>query len=43
MKENFVISSYYEYQFWGMAYRKEGWSDSAIKEVEECGASRHNG
>ncbi|MDA7026119.1 thiaminase II [Bacillus sp. CLL-7-23] len=31
MKENFVISSYYEYQFWNMAYEKEGWSKNGVK------------
>ncbi|CCF04661.1 thiaminase II TenA [Bacillus velezensis CAU B946] len=42
MKENFVISSYYEYQFWGMAYKKEGWSEKDGKEVESFGAARGN-
>ncbi|MED1739190.1 thiaminase II [Bacillus swezeyi] len=37
MKENFVISSYYEYQFWNMAHRQEGWSKSG---VEQLAASR---
>lgn len=26
MKQNFLISSYYEYKFWDMAYRLEEWS-----------------
>ena len=33
MKENFVISSFYEYSFWDMAYQKESWSKSGVDQL----------
>ncbi|WP_346394748.1 thiaminase II [Bacillus altitudinis] len=33
MKENFVISSYYEYHFWEMAYEKEMWQTACLDGV----------
>ncbi len=41
MKENFVISSFYEYQFWEWPIERR-LVRPRHKEVEEFGASRHN-
>ncbi|MGG3573285.1 thiaminase II [Bacillus gobiensis] len=35
MKQNFVTSCYYEYKFWDMANKKENWSVTESKEVEQ--------
>ncbi|TCT20028.1 thiaminase /4-amino-5-aminomethyl-2-methylpyrimidine deaminase [Melghiribacillus thermohalophilus] len=37
MKENFLISSYYELQFWEMAYRLENWNSSIMPEPVSSG------
>lgn len=34
MKENFIISSFYEYQFWNMAHKKESWSEERGEQLE---------